>query len=231
MTYDKHEKIVIAVDGPAGSGKSSISKEVARKIGLKYVDSGAIYRSITWFVLKKHGAIGRDKSYSLELKDIDIKQVYNPNGTLSTYVNNEDVSIKIRDESIARHIGIISDDPDIRNYVNVLLRKWSIESSIIMDGRDIGTVVFPNADLKIYLDASADVRAARRHKEYRELGKTVDLNAIKNQIIQRDSEDKSRPVGCLRLADDAVYIDTSDMTMDEVISRVIELVSKNMDCS
>jgi cytidylate kinase len=143
----------------------------------------------------------------------------------TTFVNGEDVSAKIRTESIAKNIGAVSDDPEIREYVNSLLRRWSENESIIMDGRDIGTVVFPSADLKIYLDASVDVRARRRFREYEDAGKNVDLNDIKNQIIQRDIEDQSRPVGALRRAEDAVYLDTSGMDRDEVIDAVCDLIA------
>jgi CMP/dCMP kinase len=214
--------IVVAVDGPAGSGKSSISKRVAADLGLTYIDSGAIYRSITWFVLRRDGAVTTAFAFGGDRPDI--AQEFLPDGSSRTSVNGTDVSTLIRDEEIARNIGVISDNIDVRNFVNGLLRSWTSTKSIIMDGRDIGTVVFPAADLKIYLDASVDVRAGRRINEYRELGKKVDENSIKKQIILRDEQDKKRPFGALRQADDAVYIDTSNMSMAQVIDSVKELV-------
>lgn len=216
---------IIAVDGPAGSGKSSVSREVARLLGIKYIDSGALYRAITYFVLDRHGAVERGRDYSGEIARQSLRQVFHPDGTSSTYLNGADVSEKIRTEEIARHIGIISDDPAVREIVNAHLREWSREDSIVMDGRDIGTVVFPDADLKIYLDASVEVRALRRSEEYKEKGKTVDVNDIKKQIILRDQEDKSRPVGRLARADDAVYVDTSRMTKEEVVRKIAGLAS------
>ena len=215
---------IIAVDGPAGSGKSSISKEVALKTGLKYIDSGALYRSVTWYFLQKYNEITADISFKEYLVEIKLSQNFLPDGTSVTMVNNVDVSGEIRSEIIAKNIGIISDNVDIRNYINVKLREWAKKESIIMDGRDIGTVVFPNASIKLYLDASVEVRAARRIKEYKEMGKNLDENGIKNQIIQRDKEDKSRHFGRLVQADDAIYLDTTAMTKDQVISKVKEIV-------
>ena len=145
---------------------------------------------------------------------------------MRTSVNGLDVSRAIRDEAIARGIGAVSDDPSVRNFVNELLRSWSARESLIMDGRDIGTVVFPDATVKIYLDASVEVRSIRRVAEYREMGKTVDVNEIRNQIIRRDQEDTARPFGRLQKAEGSFYIDTSSMEKDEVIERMIGLIAK-----
>jgi len=221
---DKH-LTVVAVDGPAGSGKSSVSREVAVALGLKYIDSGAIYRAITWFLIRRHGAITKGQDFSGDLNGVVITQEFNNDGSCNTFVDNTDVSADIRTETIAKNIGKVSDDPGVREFVNGLLREWARNSSIIMDGRDIGTVVFPDADLKVYLDASVDVRAERRYNEYRESGKNVDLNSIKNQIIQRDVEDTSRPFGALKTAEDAVVIDTSSMSKEDVIQALINLIA------
>jgi cytidylate kinase len=218
------KKIVVAVDGPAGSGKSSVSRKDAVDLGLKYIDSGAIYRSITWYVLRRDGSVTPDFVFTGDMARMNISQEFMPDGTSLTSVNSVDVSLLIRDEVIARNIGIISDNRDVRNFVNGLLRSWALADSIIMDGRDIGSVVFPDADLKIYLDASADTRAERRIKEYRDLGKNVDENLIKKQIIQRDEQDMKRPFGTLIRAEDAVYVDTSHMTIKQVVDRIKELI-------
>ena len=218
-------KIIIAVDGPAGSGKSSVSREAAIRLGIKYVDSGALYRAITFHLLKRHGILDKDTKCYPDVRSIDVEQVCSSECKISTYVNGVDVSKEIRDERIAKNIGIVSDDPDIRGYVNRILRGISEKDSIIMDGRDIGTVVFPDADIKIYLDASPDVRAQRRMLEYREMGKQADLEDIKKRIIKRDEEDKSRPLGRLCRADDAIYIDTSDMNIGEVIEKIVEIIN------
>jgi CMP/dCMP kinase len=219
------KRIIVAVDGPAGSGKSSISKEAAKQLGLKYIDSGAVYRSITWHLLQKYNTQLNPKEYINDLTDIIISQIFNINGSCSTFINGHDISEEIRDIRIADNIGVVSDNIQIRNYVNKLLREWSLENSIIMDGRDIGTVVFPDADIKIYLDASVDVRAHRRAEEYQEKGKYVDIKDIRKQIALRDKQDTSRPFGCLVKATDAVYIDTTKMTKNEVIQKVITLIT------
>lgn len=219
------KRIIVAVDGPAGSGKSSVSREAAVALNLKYIDSGAIYRAITWFLIKQYGTVPEGKGFSGDCEGLRISQVFKKDGFCNTYVGDTDVSLEIRNETIAKNIGKVSDDPGIREYVNGLLRSWARDNSIIMDGRDIGTVVFPDADLKVYLDASVDVRAERRYKEYMESGKNVDLNSIKKQIIQRDIEDTSRPFGALKTAEDAVVIDTSLLSKEDVIRTLVDLIA------
>jgi CMP/dCMP kinase len=219
------ERMIVAVDGPAGSGKSSVSREVALRLGLTYIDSGALYRAVTWFYLEqRHGPLDASIDFGRELGAIALTQEFLPDGSSVTAVNGTDVSASIRDEAITKNIGVVSDAVPVRNFVNSLLRRWSSSRSIIMDGRDIGTVVFPDADVKIYLDASVDVRALRRIKEYGEMGKTLDENAVKNLIIQRDSQDKSRPFGRLVRAEDAICIDTSEMTRDGVIEEICRII-------
>ncbi len=219
-------RVVVAVDGPAGSGKSSVSRDVAVRMKLKYIDSGAIYRSVTWYFLQKYSSCTRGLDYGEDLQYIDITQEFRHDGTTRTFVNGRDVSELIRDELINRNIGPVSDDRKVRDFVNDLLRKWSLEESIIMDGRDIGTIVFPDANLKVFLDASVDERARRRIAEYKEMGKNVDEKTIKNQIIQRDQQDRNRHFGRLKKADDAVYLDTTDMTREEVVSTLSDLITQ-----
>jgi len=221
-----NNRLVVAVDGPAGSGKSSVSREVARNNNLKYIDSGALYRSVTWYFLQQHSDLSPGINFKAELKNIALRQEFNADGTADSYVNDRDVSSEIRNEIITGNIGVISDNLDIREYINSILREWAQVDSIIMDGRDIGTVVFPDADLKIYLDASVEIRTDRRAKEYREMGKNVDENDIKNQIIQRDNQDMDRPFGALKQAEDALKIDTSPMNRQEVIDLIGEYIKK-----
>ncbi len=221
-----NKRFVVAVDGPAGSGKSSVSKEVAIANDLKYIDSGALYRSVTWFFLQNHDQLTPEMDFGSELGKIELRQEFNPDGTADSYVNQKDVSSLIRDEKITGNIGVVSDNRDVRDFVNTILRDWAEADAIIMDGRDIGTVVFPEADLKIYLDASVEIRAERRMKEYQEMGKNVDENDIKKQIIQRDKQDSERSFGALRRADDALNVDTSSMTKQEVIAVIGEYIKK-----
>ena len=219
-----NRRIIVAVDGPAGSGKSSVCRQVANNRGIRYIDSGAIYRAITWYFLDKYGDELPETDPAVELAGICIEQVFVSGGKVKTFLNNKDISLAIREEKVAAKISYFSDNNDVREFVNTLLRKWAGKNSIIMDGRDIGTVVFPGADLKVYLDASVDVRTARRVKEYSELGKKVDENSIRNQIIQRDFKDENRKFGPLKKAADAVYLDTSDMSFDDVVEKLEESI-------
>jgi small subunit ribosomal protein S1 len=213
---------VIAVDGPAGSGKSTVSKKIAQNLGVSYVDSGALYRAVTLFFIENSINLEEDTLNSL-LCDIKLEQKYNHDSTTTTCLNGIDVSEKIRSEEIVARINEISSDKSVRDYITNLLRKWSQHNSLIMDGRDIGSVVFPNADLKIYLDASVDVRAKRRFDEYTRAGKNVDLKSIKNQIIHRDNQDKLRDYGALVKCEDAEVIDTSVLTINQVVDIIYKI--------
>lgn len=224
-----NRRMVIAVDGPAGSGKSTVCREAALELGIKYIDSGAVYRALTWYLLKVCPDMAACGEFAEKIKDLIITQRFTPDGGSRTFVNGEDVSEEIRTERITGSIGVVSDDTGVRNFVNTLLREWSREESVIMDGRDIGSVVFPDADLKVYLDASVDERARRRISEYEEKGKTVDGNAIRNQIIRRDREDESRPFGRLVKNPDALYLDTSAMARKQVVDWLVNAVLKAME--
>lgn len=224
--------LIVAVDGPAGSGKSSVSREVARKKELTYIDSGALYRAVTLYFMEQLGTVPQVKEGDMEQYALQLAQKGNDDGTFSTFLNGRDVSSDIRDETVTAHIGAVSDQPAIRSWIVSVLREWSGSHSVIMDGRDIGTVVFPTADLKVYMDASVEARLSRRLEEYRLVGKNVDENILKKQIIQRDKEDRSRPVGALIQADDAMYLDTSAMSFDEVVAEICRLITtvvKNSD--
>jgi len=222
-----NRKIIVAVDGPAGSGKSSVCRKAALEVGVKYIDSGAIYRAVTWFFMDKYGNKPDVNNPLDELSSVDIEQLFESDGKVRTLLNGKDISGEIRNEKVAENISLFSNNKDVRDYVSSLLRKWAGENSIIMDGRDIGTVVFPDADLKIYLDASVDIRTARRVKEYNDLGKNVDENSIRNQIIQRDFKDENREFGPLVKTNDSVYIDTSEMTFNDVIEKLKDLIKSS----
>jgi CMP/dCMP kinase len=222
-------EILIAVDGPAGSGKSTVAKAVAIEMGFKYIDSGAIYRAVTLHLLRKFNEIPSTVNVGELLDEMNLSQRFFSDGSSKTYSGGADVSEDIRSELVVKNIGRVSDNPEIRNGVNVLLRSWSLTESIIMDGRDIGTVVFPEADVKFYLDASADVRARRRCGEYVNKGVSADFEKIKEQILIRDNQDMSRAVGALKRAADAVYIDTSDMSREDVTAKMVHIIKEKIE--
>ncbi len=218
--------IIVAVDGPAGSGKSSVAREVALRAGLKYVDSGALYRAVTLHTMRTRGKVVEELDFSSIIDEITLQQRYNVDGTCTTFLNGDDVSEDIRTEQIAANIGIVSDQRVVRDFINNYIRSWAADNSIIIDGRDIGTVVFPDATLKVYLDASVDERTRRRSLEYAEKGKDVDVNSIKSQIILRDTQDENRPFGALKKANDAHYLDTSNHSREEVVTILCDMINE-----
>lgn len=210
------KNIIIAVDGPAGAGKSTVAKKIAEKLKIEYIDSGAFYRSITKNILDS-GIKIEDYSKIEELLDkITLKYL---SGIV--YVDGKDYSKHLRGTEVSLAVSPVSSINAVRKKINNCLNEYSKGKSIIMDGRDISTVVFPGADYKFYLDATVDIRAARRFKE-----KTLDmtLDKIKDSIIKRDENDKNKEFGALKIADDAVYIDTTDFTINEVVQKILTTV-------
>lgn len=212
-------KMVIAVDGPAGAGKSTIAKIVANKLNLEYIDSGAIYRAITKKILDSKLKIDDYKEVEKLLKTIELKLDKG-----NVFVNNVDMTAFLRTREITENVSPVSSNISIRKKVNAFLNKYSQDRSVIMDGRDIGTVVFPGADFKFYLDASVEVRATRRFKEG---NYNATIGEIAKNITARDENDKNKEYGALKIADDAVYIDTSELTIDEVVNKIINNVDRS----
>lgn len=202
--------MIIAVDGPSGSGKSSISKEIAKKLNIQYLDTGAMYRLLALYLEENNLEFSKEV-----LKDFDIKQ-----SGETFYLNGVDVSKKIRTNDISKKASDISKIKEVREYMVDLQRKISKSHSVILDGRDISTVVFPNADFKIFLTASVEVRAKRRFLE----DKTLSYDKILEDIQKRDYQDINRKNSPLRIAKGATVIDTSQMTKEQVIQKIISLV-------
>ena len=215
--------ISIAIDGPSGAGKSSISKSVADKLGFIHVDTGALYRSLAYTVLKKD--ISADDEISLKnlLKTTKVTIEY-VDGVQKVFVNAEDVSDKIRSEEVSMMSSNISKKPIIREFLLDLQRQLAQENNVIMDGRDIGTVVLPNADVKIFLTASPEKRAERRFKQILEKGEKKEYNSILKDIIQRDYQDSHREIAPLKPAEDSVFVDTSDLTFEESVLKITEVI-------
>ena len=218
----------IAIDGPAGAGKSSIAKALSKKLGFIYIDTGAMYRAVALFFLENGIKDSSDNEIDKLLDELDINIKYT-DGEQRVFLNNVDVSDKLRQEEIGKLASRFSAVKSVREKLVALQRKLAKKENVIMDGRDIGTVVLPNADLKIYLSASSKVRAKRRYLELIEKGfdKTaLDEKAIENEIIKRDEADMNREISPLKKAEDAYYMDTSDMTFDEVVSKILDMVEK-----
>lgn len=212
----------IAIDGPAGAGKSTIAKAIARKLGFIYVDTGAMYRAMALHFLRQD-MDGHDRqAIAAQCPAIEVSLGYDDEGTQQVFLNGENVSSLIREEEVGKMASVTSAIPEVRAALLDLQRNMAKKADVLMDGRDIGTHVLPDASLKIYLTASADVRAARRYKELLEKGKDCDLDQIREDIIQRDKQDSEREIAPLRQAEDAILVDSSEMSIEQVIDTVVE---------
>lgn len=215
----------IAIDGPAGAGKSSIAKLVAKKLSFVYVDTGAMFRTVAYYFLSQ----GKDPSdaemVTEECEKISISIEYK-DGAQHIFLDGTDVSTEIRQEEVGKNASVVAKNQAVRNRLLALQRQMAEKQDVIMDGRDIGTVVLPDAQVKIYLTASASIRAERRYKELVEKGETCNLKKIEEDIIARDEQDMNREIAPLKQAEDAVLVDSSYMTIEEVVDKIIEIVEK-----
>ena len=214
---------IVAIDGPAGSGKGTVAKLVGEKLGLVNIDTGAMFRCVALKMLQDNIALDDEENIKKILDSINI-ELKNDNGNLIILLDGNDVSLKIRTEEVSKFVSPVSTNPMVRRNLLNLQRKVSEGKNIIMEGRDIGTNVFPNADVKIYLDASAEERANRRMKQNEEKGIKISYEEILENIKFRDNNDKTSPVAPLKQADDAVYVDSTNMTIEEVVDKIVEIV-------
>ena len=212
----------IAIDGPAGAGKSTIAKIVAKELGFIYVDTGAMYRTLALACFRDGIDTADEAAVVAKCESVEVTLGYE-DGTQKVYLNGEDVSTEIRREEIGNLTSAIAVYPGVRKILVALQKDLAAKNDVVMDGRDIGTAVLPNADLKIYLTASVETRAKRRYDELVEKGQTCDLKEIEKDIEDRDYRDMNREVSPLSQADDAVLVDSSDMTIDEVVAKIISL--------
>jgi cytidylate kinase len=221
------KKVAIAIDGPSGAGKSSIAKALAKKLGIVYVDTGAIYRTVGLYIWRNN-VDSKDASKIISmLPEISVKLAY-VDGTQHIFLNGEDVSGLIRTETISKYASDVSAIPEVRAFLLSLQRDMAKENSVIMDGRDIGTVVLPDAEVKIFLTASAEVRAQRRYKELIEKGEKVVFEDVLAAIITRDTNDSSRATAPLKAADDAVILDSSDINAEQTLNAAIDIINSKI---
>ena len=214
---------IVAIDGPAGSGKGTITKIIAEKLGLTYIDTGATYRALSLAMIRNNIQL-EEKDKIIELaKKINID--FDKEGR--TFLNQEDVSSLIRGKEVSSIVSPVSSIPEVREIMVDLQRKMANNKDVIMEGRDITTVVFPNAQYKFYLDANVEERAKRRFKQNAEMGINMSIDEIIENIKQRDYNDMHKPVGALMRTNDQIYIDTTNLTIDEVVNKLINYINMN----
>lgn len=218
---------IVAVDGPAGSGKGTITKKIQKELGLINLDTGATYRCVALQAIRNGFTAENEQEIIKMLDNINIK-ILNEKDKDIVYLNGEDVSEKIRKPDVTNEVSPISSIIPVREKMVELQRKLAEGKNVIVEGRDIGTVVFPNADLKIYLDASEEVRAKRRYEENIKNGIDISYNEVLKNIQTRDKKDMNKKVGALKKAKDAVVVDTTNLSIDEVVSVIKKLILDKM---
>ncbi len=216
--------IRLAIDGPAGAGKSTIARLVAKELGFTYIDTGAMYRALTLNALDSGVSMTDEGSLTMLASNFDIDFTPSANGT-RVISGNRDVTEEIRKPVVSRNVSLVAKVPGVRKHLTKLQRKLAAAGGTVMEGRDIGTEVLPDAEIKIFLTASIEERARRRYLELIEKGYEIDHGALLAEIKERDNIDSSRNVAPLKIADDALVIDCSDMTIDDVVGTVMEIVS------
>ena len=215
----------IAIDGPAGAGKSTIAKMLAKELGYVYVDTGAMYRALAYYFLTNQIDINDPGAVAAAVENADVTIRYT-DGQQQVILNGENVNGMIRQEAVGNAASVTSAYPTVRAKLMELQRRLAAEENVIMDGRDIGTVVLPKADLKIYLTASSAVRAKRRYDELTAKGASCDLSEIEKDIIDRDYRDMHRETAPLKQAEDAILLDSSALTIDEVVEEMLRLAKE-----
>ena len=216
------KKIQIALDGPAGAGKSTIAKQLAARLDYVYIDTGAMYRAVTLAALEQSLDLNNGEALGELMKSLDIRLTPGENGQ-RVFIGDREVTDAIRSIEITNNVSFVARQKEVRAALVTAQRKLAERGGIVMDGRDIGTVVLPNAELKVFLTATVEERAARRHRENIARGMDSDITILQEEIALRDKRDSEREVSPLRQADDALYLDTTEMTIDDVVVRLMEL--------
>lgn len=227
MTF---ENIIVAIDGPAGSGKSTVAKLVAKKLEFLYIDTGAMYRALTVKV-KRNDIAPTDQTRVCAIMKETTIQLRTENDTLKVLLDSKDVSREIRKPYISDGVSEIAKIKSVRELMTQLQRTFAKNNSCVLEGRDIGTVVFPNAQFKFYIDAAFKERAERRFKELKEKKETITLDFVKKDLSNRDSIDSTRECAPLKQAKDAIYINTTTLTIDEVVDKIISYIKDSKRCA
>jgi CMP/dCMP kinase len=218
--------MIIAIDGPAGSGKSTVARIVAEKLNFRYIDTGSMYRSVAWKSLQKKTVLKNEDAVAEIASKIKIELIPDKDGQL-VFVDGKNITDQLKVEEISRGAAIVAAQPMIREILTNKQRKLGEQGKVVIDGRDIGTVVFPLADKKFFLDADSKERGRRRFAELKDKKQTknTDLSTIIKQIVQRDYEDRSRKIAPLKQAKDAILIDTTHLSVDQVVEEIIKVIT------
>lgn len=223
------ENLIIAIDGYSSTGKSSMSKIIAKNLGYTHIDSGAMYRAVTLYAFQHQYIVDNkidEQALITNLSDIKIEFQQDPTTQKNlTFLNGENVESDIRTMEVSKMVSPISEIPAVRDYCVALQQQMGEKGGIVMDGRDIGTTVFPNADIKIFVTASPEVRAQRRFLEYQQQGKNIPLDEVLKNVNERDYIDSHRAYSPLRKADDAIEVDNSNMNLEETVNKVMEIIN------
>lgn len=217
--------MIVAVDGPAGSGKGTVTKRIEKEVGFMYLDTGVTYRCLALEVLRKGITLEEEDKIIDIASNIDVKIEKQENGDL-VLLNNKDVSREIRTNEVNSIVSQVSSIIQVREIMVELQRKLAMGKNVIVEGRDIGTVVFPNAEIKIYLDASEEVRAKRRYEENKQNGINTTYEEVLENVKVRDYNDMHKKVGALKKAKDAVVIDSTNLTVDQVVEKIIQMIDE-----
>ncbi|MGI8315378.1 (d)CMP kinase [Halobacillus mangrovi] len=217
--------MTIAIDGPAAAGKSTVAKKVAEKLSIIYVDTGAMYRALTWKAIQENVTLEDEGALTELLKNTELKLVQSPSGQ-KVVLNGDDVSEAIRTNEVTNRVSIVAKHKTVREEMVKRQQELVEEQGVVMDGRDIGTHVLPNADVKIFMVASVEERAERRHKENKQKGYESNLEEIKSDIRKRDEIDSNRKTAPLVKAEDAIEVDTTSLSIEEVVDKIISIVKE-----
>lgn len=220
--------MMIAIDGPAGAGKSTIARALAEKLHAVYIDTGAMYRALTLKAIRRNIQADDEASLVQLLEETTITLAPITDGLQKVMLDGEDVTKEIREEEINRLVSFVSRHPKVRRIMQARQQKLAEKGDVVMDGRDIGTIVLPHADMKFYLTASIQERARRRHKEYREKGKQTELEKTEKEIKERDTIDREREDSPLKKAEDAIEVDTTHLTIEQVVERLYSFCTSRL---
>lgn len=221
------KRFAIAVDGPAGSGKSTVAKAVAKRLGIIYVDTGAMYRGVAYYCIQNGVNCCDEKAVLALLEEIRLEIQPTEEGQ-RIFIDNEDITQKIRTQEIGQGASEVAIIQSVRQKLGDMQRQMAKENSVVMDGRDIGTYVLPQAEVKIYMDASVDERALRRMGELQAKGEKPDFEEVRDAIIRRDENDMNRQHNPLRKAQDAIYLDTTKMSIEDSVEKIISIIKEKL---